>query len=299
MTTDAATARYAALLQVCQDPLLILKGETITEAIPGDADWVKPVRICGRSLADLLADDLLQQIRPLLARTRETRAPEQLEYQLRPEHLPGLRALGLHEPRWYRGYWVATGNADDEVLWWARDITAQKQLERKVLSQAQRDPLTGAYNRRALIPVLEMAVAQALRYDGASSVLLIDIDRFSMINEQQGWDAGDQVLRHTVTELHRLKRTADFVARYADDQLVMVLPETNHEQALLAGERMRAAVEALELPYPTGNLRWTVSVGVASVLNPDDDVVSLLRRANEHLLIAQHSGANRVEGEVL
>jgi len=297
MTTDATTARYLALLQVCQDPVLVLKGENIVEVVAGDADWMKPEQICGRSLADLLADDLLQQIRPLLARTRESGAPVQLEYQLRPEHLPELRALGLHEPRWYRGYWLTTGSG--EVLWYARDITAQKQLERKVLHQAQRDPLTGAYNRRALVPVLEMSVAQALRYDGASSVLLIDIDRFSEINEQQGWDAGDQVLRHTVTELHRLKRTSDFVARYSDDQLIMVLPETNHEQALLAGERMRAAIEALELPYPTGNLRWTVSVGVASVLNPDDDVVSLLRRANEHLLIAQHSGANRVEGEVL
>jgi len=297
MTTDATTARHTALLQICQDPVLVLKGESIVEAVPGDADWIKPEQICGRSLADLLADDLLQQIRPLLARTRESGAPVQLEYQLRPEHLPELRALGLHEPRWYRGHWLATDSG--EVLWYARDITAQKQLERKVLHQAQRDPLTGAYNRRALVPVLEMSVAQALRYDGATSVLLIDIDRFSEINEQQGWDAGDQVLRHTVTELHRLKRTSDFVARYSDDQLIMVLPETNHEQALMAGERMRAAIEALELPYPTGDLCWTVSVGVASVLNPDDDVVSLLRRANEHLLIAQRSGANRVEGEVL
>ena len=297
MTTDATLARHAALLKVCQDPLLILRDETIVEAVPGGAGWVKPEQICGRSLAELFAEDLLQQIRPLLARTRESGEPARLEYQLRPEHQPELRALGLHEVRWYRGHWIATGGG--EVLWWAQDITAQKTLERKVLHQAQRDPLTGAYNRRALVPVLEMSVAQAQRYDGATSVLLIDIDRFGEINEQQGWDAGDQVLRHTVAELHRLKRTSDFVARYADDQLIMVLPETNHEQALQAGERMRAAVERLELPYPTGELRWTVSVGVASVLNPEDDAVSLLRRAKEHLLIAQHSGANRVEGEVL
>jgi diguanylate cyclase (GGDEF)-like protein len=107
------------------------------------------------------------------------------------------------------------------------------------------------------------------------------------------------VLRQTVSELHRLKRTSDFVARYADDQLVMVLPETNHEQALLAGERMRSAIEALVLPHPQGNLSWTVSVGAASALRLEDDAASLLRRAHEHLLIAQHSGANRVEGEAL
>lgn len=297
MTTDAHEARYTALLQVCQDPLLILDGERIVEAIPGVAGWVQPDQMRGKMLAELFAEDLLAQIRPLIARTLQEHVPVQLEYQLRPEHLPELKAMGLHESLWYRGRWMATEQG--EVIWSARDITAQKALERKLSHQAQRDPLTGAYNRRALVPVLEVSVAQALRYDGASSMLLIDIDNFSEINEQHGWDAGDQVLQHTVAELHRLKRTSDFVARYSDDQLVMVLPETNHEQAMLAGERMRSAVEALEIPYPTGNLNWTVSVGVSSALNLEDNAVSVLKRAYEHLLIAQHSGANRVEGEAL
>ena len=297
MTTDTTEARYAALLQVCQDPVLILDGERILEAIPGSASWVQPELMRGMMLGELLADDLLAQIKSLLERLRQGSGPLHHEYQLRPEHFPKLEALGLKEPLWYRGSWVAT--ASGEVLWSACDITAQKKLERKLSHQAQRDPLTGAYNRRALVPVLEVSVAQALRYDGYSSLLLIDIDGFSEINERQGWDAGDQVLQHTVSELHRLKRTSDFVARYSDDQFVMVLPETNHEQAMLAGERMRGAVEALELPYPTGNLNWAVSVGVASALNPEDTAVSVLRRAHEHLLIAQHSGANRVEGEAL
>ena len=99
--------------------------------------------------------------------------------------------------------------------------------------------------------------------------------------------------------LHALKRTSDFLARYADDQLVFVLPETNHEQGLLAAERMRAAIEKLELPYSTGNLRWTVSIGLAAALDPEDDAASMMRRAREHLLIAQQSGRNRVEGEAL
>jgi diguanylate cyclase (GGDEF)-like protein len=297
MTTDATEARYTALLQVCQDPLLVLRDDRIVKAVPGNAHWVQPDQLHGKTLAELFPEKILLELQALIERACREQVVIQHEYQLRPEHLPRLRALGLHEPLWYRGSWVATNSG--EVVWSARDITAQKKLERKLLYQAQRDPLTGAYNRRALMPVLEVSVAQALRYDGASSLLLIDIDNLSSINEQHGWDAGDQVLQHTVSELHRLKRTSDFVARYSDDRLVMVLPETNHEQAMLAGERMRAAVASLELPYPTGNLSWTVSVGVASVLNPEDDAVSLLRRAHEHLIIAQHSGANRVEGEAL
>ncbi len=297
MSTDAYESRYRALLSACQDPVVILDNETIlavSEAVQG---WCQAEALTGKTLSQLFAPDLLAQFRQVMKQLAEGEEVIELEYQLRPEHLPELHALGLDEPCWYHSRWVMSDQG--EVVWSARDMTAQKHMERKLSHQAQRDLLTGAYNRRTLIPVLEMATAQALRYDGATCVLLIDIDGMSGINERCGWDAGDQVLQQTVVTLHALKRTSDFLARYADDQLVFVLPETNHEQGLLAAERMRAAIEKLELPYSTGNLRWTVSIGLAAALDPDDDAASMMRRAREHLLIAQQSGRNRVEGEAL
>lgn len=297
MSADAFEARYQGMLMACQDPVLILDNETIVAVGAADQPWCRADQLIGRQLADLFAEDLLTRFRQLLQQLAAGEERVELEYQLRPEHHPVLLELGLAEPCWYQGRWVAT--AQGEVIWTLRDVTAQKHLERKLTHQAQRDLLTGAYNRRTLIPVLEMATAQALRYDGSTSVLLIDIDDFSGINERFGWDAGDQVLRQTVVTLHALKRTSDFLARYADDQLVMVLPETNHEQGLQAGERIRGAIAALELPHSTGNLSWTVSIGVASALNVDDDAAALMRRAREHLVIAQHSGRNRVEGEAV
>lgn len=297
MTTDAYEVRCQAMLKACQDPLLVLDNETIVAVGGAGPDWCQAKGLVGKTLAELFADDLLAQFRQILARLAGGEEVVELEYQLRPEHLPVLRDLGLSEPCWYQGRWVMSDQG--EVIWNACDMTARKHLERKLSHQAQRDLLTGAYNRRTLIPVLEMATAQALRYDGATSILLIDIDNLSGINEQYGWDAGDQVLQQTVMTLHALKRTADFLARYADDQMVIVLPETNHEQGVLAGERIRAAIESLELPYSTGNLRWTVSVGLASALKSDDDAASMMRRARENLSIAQQSGRNRVEGEAL
>lgn len=297
MSTDAYEARYRALLRASQDPVLILDNETIVAVGAGAHAWCQPDKLKGRSLSSLFADDLMARFRAVLEALAQGEESIELEYQLRPEHLPAMRELGLSESCWYRSRWVMSEQG--EVVWSAQDITAQKHLERKLSHQAQRDPLTGAYNRRAMIPVLEVSTAQALRYDGATSVLLIDIDDFAAINEQHGWDAGDQVLQQTVTMLHRLKRTSDFLARYADAQLAMVLPETNHEQGVLAAERIRSAIESLELPYSTGNLEWTVSIGVASALNLEDDAVALMKRAREHLVIAQHSGQNRVEGEAL
>ncbi|MBV0932004.1 GGDEF domain-containing protein [Marinobacterium weihaiense] len=296
MNTDAFEARYNSLLSASLDPVMILDNETVV-AVGGSVDWCQPEHLLGASLSSLLADDLLERFRSALVELSQGEEWIELEYQLRPEHLPVLREKGLSEACWFQGRLVMTEQG--EVVWSARDITAQKHLERKVSHQSQRDPLTGAYNRRAMIPVLEVSVAQALRYDGAASVLLIDIDGFSKFNEQHGWDAGDQVLQQTVSTLHQLKRTSDFLARYADDQLVMVLPETNHEQGVLAAERVRTAIAELELPHATGNLSWTVSIGVASAVRLDDSAVSLMKRAREHLIIAQHSGRNRVEGEAL
>ncbi|PSL15208.1 diguanylate cyclase (GGDEF)-like protein [Marinobacterium halophilum] len=297
MSIDACEARYQAILKACLDSVLILDNETIVAASAARQSWLEPEALVGRTLSELFADDLLLQFRDALSLLVQGESMVELEYQLRPEHLPELRARGLAEVCWYSSRWVMT--AQGEVVWSAHDITASKQLERKVSYQAQRDLLTGAYNRRAMIPVLEVATAQALRYDGATSVLLIDVDGLSAINDQYGWDAGDQVLQHTVATLDRLKRTSDFLARYADSQLVMVLPETNHEQGVLAAERIRAAVEGLQLSGDVAALGWTVSIGVASALNPEDNAVAMMRRAREHLLIAQHSGFNRVEGEAL
>ncbi len=297
MSTDAYDARYRALLKASQDPVMVLDNETILAVSEAEQGWCRSDLLVGRTLSELFEADLLAQFRQALNQLAAGEVVVEQEYQLRPEHLPALRELGLVEPHWFQSRWVLSSQG--EVVWSSRDMTAQKHLERKLSHQAQRDPLTGAYNRRTLIPVLEMATAQALRYDGATSVLLIDVDGLNAINDHYGWDAGDQVLQQTVMTLHALKRTSDFLARYADDQLVVVLPETNHEQGLLAAERMRVAIEALELPYSTGNLNWTISVGLASAIKLEDDAAAMMRRARENLLIAQQSGRNRVEGEAL
>lgn len=147
------------------------------------------------------------------------------------------------------------------------------------------------------MPVLEQNIAQAQRYDGICSMLLIDVDDFSGINDEHSWDGGDQLLRHMVTELHRMKRTADFLARFSDDQLVLFLPETNHDQALLAGERVRRLTSDLELPFASGNINCTVSVGVATLAGIEDSSEDMIRRVMENLAVARQSGGNRVEGE--
>jgi len=143
--------------------------------------------------------------------------------------------------------------------------------------------------------VLSQSVAQAQRYDWLCSFLIIDIDGFTEFNESYSWDAGDLILQQLVANLHGFKRTADFLARYGDDQFVMFLPETNIEQSGLAAERIRAMVQELEIPFSQGNLKFTVSIGAATLGDVEETHETMLRRSEENLEIAKASGHNRVE----
>ncbi|WP_417585247.1 GGDEF domain-containing protein [Nitrincola sp.] len=289
------TDSFNALLALTSDLVFVIEDETVRVVSPGDEDWLLVSELPGKTLEDLFPQDFLTLLRGYIRTSREQRQVVKNELVFRPDHQHAFKALGLKEVIWFHSRIMVTD--DDQLIWSLRNINDRKKLERRITSQAQRDPLTGAYNRRALMPVLEQNIAQAQRYDGICSMLLIDVDDFSGINDEHSWDGGDQLLRHMVTELHRMKRTADFLARFSDDQLVLFLPETNHDQALLAGERVRRLTNDLELPFASGNISCTVSVGVATLAGIEDSSEDMIRRVMENLAVARQSGGNRVEGE--
>ncbi len=283
------------LLKATSDLVMVLVDDRIVQVSPGEIAWSGLALLQQQRLEAIFPPDLSSLFR--IAIDRAQAAPgtiEALDYALRPEHLPKLREIGLHETRWFESRVVAT--AAGVVVWSSHDVSEKKKLQRRVSNQAQRDPITGAYNRRALMTVMEQTVAQAQRYDWSCSVLLIDIDDFSAINDRFGWDAGDRLLREILDNMQRLKRTSDFLARYGDDQVVLFVPETNHDQALAAGERYRRLIHGLELHYPQGALRCSASVGVATLRDLADSAAAMLRRAEDNLSQARSGGGNRVEG---
>ncbi|MGH1462158.1 MAG: diguanylate cyclase [Neptuniibacter sp.] len=296
MSDNQIQARYEALLNATSDVVMVIEpvGGLIMSCSVGTSTWIDADAITGRKLEDIFPDDLAATIQSLSVKAVEKKKIKQADVQLRPEHLPVLKDQGLKETKWIE---LRCKGAGSEAVVVFKDTSAQRRLERQVTSQAQRDPLTGAYNRRALKPVLEQAVAQAQRYDWVCSLMIIDVDNFSEINDDYSWDCGDQILQQLVTSIHGMKRTSDFLARYSDDQFVMFMPETNHEQGMAAGNRVRKLMEEMEIPYVSGDVRFTVSVGVAALTGPEDDSDNMLRRASENLFVAKQSGCNRVEGD--
>lgn len=272
--------------------LLDSQGEVLKSS-SGVETWLMAESLIGLSFPLLFPSGLMTQVNNQLHAALQSADAVSVQYSIKEKEALDWVELGLKEP--YIWQTRCQKISDDELIFVIANRSEEVKLERKIINQTQRDPLTGAYNRRALMTVLSQSVAQAMRYDWLCSFLLIDIDDFTAFNQKFGWDAGDLILQQLVSNLHGFKRTADFLARYGDDQFVMFLPETNIEQSGLAAERIRVMVEGLEIPFPQGDLKFTVSIGGATLIDLEETHETMLRRAAENLTIAKGSGHNRIE----
>lgn len=161
------------------------------------------------------------------------------------------------------------------------------------------DPLTGAYNRRFLERRLEQEIARARRYDCALSVLVLDIDRFKVVNDTYGHPFGDTLLRGLVEIVHAVSRKSDMAARYGGEEFVVVAPSTAARDAAVLAERLRRAVEseAVAVPKdagPQADVRLTVSIGVAELHASMHTPGDLIAAADKALYEAKRRGRNRV-----
>ena len=157
---------------------------------------------------------------------------------------------------------------------------------------AERDALTGGFNRRTL----DQLVARERRAAGTHaplSVLFIDIDWFKRINDTHGHPCGDECLRRVAATLRAELRPQDVFGRYGGEEFLVLLPGQDAASARLVGERLRQAVESVVVDWQGEPLRLTVSIGLAA-LRDADDPEKLLARADKALYRAKREGRNRV-----
>jgi diguanylate cyclase (GGDEF)-like protein len=170
---------------------------------------------------------------------------------------------------------------------------------RKVLEQAALiDPLTGVGNRRAFDQALQSEWVRSARTRQPLALLIIDVDHFKLINDQYGHQMGDRVLTAVAQGLAgALPRVIDVIARYGGEEFACLLPATDRPGALAVAERLRAAVQALQIAHPNSDHRvLTVSIGAAVGEIPRDiDLHSLIESADRALYTAKNAGRNRVE----
>ncbi|NVK43555.1 MAG: diguanylate cyclase [Oceanospirillaceae bacterium] len=282
----------ALLATIDQAVMFVNPQQFVTRATPGSLVWFKPAALTGQSLTDLFPADLTQALGVAMDRAQTETRPQALALELIPERLPAWRTMGLRERCRVELRVVAAADG------WLLVIQEQAHsATTRGSSQTQRDSLTGAYNRRAFMPVLGQSLAQAQRYDWPCSVMMIDFDGFATINQRYGLDTGDSLLRAFVNQMQAKKRGSDFFARYEGDSFVMFMPETNLEQGLLAAARVRRLAAELAIDTPDGPLAFTLSIGVSALTGTGDSVEALMARVNENLYVARQSGGNRSEGD--
>lgn len=167
-------------------------------------------------------------------------------------------------------------------------------LQAQLSEQANRDPLTGLYNRRYLDTTLGRELAQAQRHGHGASLLLLDIDHFKRINDDFGHPAGDEVLRQVGNVLHRLSRKSDLVCRFGGEEFLLWLPNTPPDKAREHAEKIRLALQACKVGVDSQTRRIQASVGIASLSEEANTPEAMIACADSALYAAKHGGRNQV-----
>jgi len=175
------------------------------------------------------------------------------------------------------------------------DVTERKLLEEEVARQARTDYLTGVFNRRHFMALGRAEIERARRYRSGLSILMLDVDFFKRINDRYGHHVGDAVLRTLADGCRDALRSLDVFGRLGGEEFAILLPETEREAAAEVAERLRLRLADAQVPAEGGRVvRFTVSIGVASMSSPDDSIDALLNTADRALYAAKRAGRNRV-----
>lgn len=167
-------------------------------------------------------------------------------------------------------------------------------LREKLREQANRDSLTGLFNRRYLEGTLERERARCWREGAPLTMLMIDVDHFKMVNDDYGHQAGDEVLRVFGKLLLENARTEDIVCRYGGEEFLLVLPKMPLDIALDRATQLLKIVQETSVSYGEMHIRTTVSIGVATTPAHAGSAEALLKCADKALYQAKAGGRNRV-----
>jgi diguanylate cyclase (GGDEF)-like protein len=200
------------------------------------------------------------------------------------------------------------------ALWvWGRDITGMdlpiltvfaRQIaitleNARLLEETQNlvltDPLTGLYNRRGLFEIGKIEFARSHRAERPFSAIMADLDHFKQINDNYGHFTGDCVLQNFASHCRESVRDVDLIGRYGGEEIVILLPETDLQTAVIVAERLREAVANNPLQIADEiAIEVTASFGVAQMDEHTLNLETLIARADQAMYIAKHKGRDRV-----
>lgn len=200
------------------------------------------------------------------------------------------RSLTMHDTREkVRQAERALQQANEHLTQQLQEINS---LQTLLKEQANRDPLTGLYNRRYLESTMDRELARCKRDGKPLGLMLIDIDHFKAINDTYGHQAGDEFLRAMAAMLQT--RSADIACRYGGEEFVLLFPDMPRQATLIKAEQIRAACETATVAFGEFAIQTTLSIGVANYPESGKTAEALIQAADQALYAAKSQGRNRV-----
>jgi diguanylate cyclase (GGDEF)-like protein/PAS domain S-box-containing protein len=202
------------------------------------------------------------------------------------------------EQRWYESYKspVVVDNRRIGTVGFTRDISKRKAMEAELRAQAATDALTMLLNRQPFLDRLEEAWAGLRREaDHEVVVMMLDLDRFKIVNDTLGHAAGDAMLRLFSALLRDELRKVDVAGRIGGDEFAVLMPRADLDAAMILAERVRAKVAATTVRVGERQVAMSVSIGMAVMTPAHLSAVQALRDAEMALERAKLVGCNRVE----
>jgi diguanylate cyclase (GGDEF)-like protein/PAS domain S-box-containing protein len=167
-------------------------------------------------------------------------------------------------------------------------------LFEKMQTMAITDSLTGLYNRRYFYMILENEIERAKRYQISLSLIMLDIDHFKRVNDQLGHLAGDEVLASFAEVCKNQLRQVDVMFRYGGEEFMILLPESNKEDAMNAAERIRSAITETVFETKKGNVSITTSIGVSEYGEDHPGPNEFVESADKAMYASKDAGRNCV-----
>ena len=173
-------------------------------------------------------------------------------------------------------------------------LMVSRKLQVRLETAFLRDGLTGIATRTAFFDLASIELRRASRHRHPTSLLMIDLDDFKTVNDRHGHRIGDLVLTVFAQNTQRVLRSHDLFGRYGGEEFVILLPETDHEAALRIANRVCDACR--QAAQPEGTPDFTASIGLATAHDANEDISSILDRADIALYQAKAAGKDRVVG---
>lgn len=199
-----------------------------------------------------------------------------------------------------RRQWHLTSLVAERTAQLEKEKEALEAARRELHIQATHDSLTGLFNRAAILEHLQREISRSVRDGQPLGVILADLDEFKHINDNYGHLCGDNILRETATRLRSAARGYDLVGRYGGEEFLLVFPGWDLEVAPGRIEDLLEAIRSRNFQVTGGEVRLTVSLGVAT-FRPgldSEDIWEVLSRADTALYVAKNSGRNTASFEV-